>query len=87
MPFVIGADVFPLKVSVNESLVPPWFVSSTDEKHPPQLRLTIWKLGTSVPAAAPLYVTVKPVVAVPVTVAVPAKPGIAANAAVRSAFV
>ena len=37
--------------------------------------------GTSTPAEAPPYVTVKPVDAAPVTVAVPAKPGIALIAA------
>ena len=44
-------------------------------------------LGTSTPADAPLYVTVKPVEAAPVTVAVPANPAIALIAVVRLAFV
>ena len=33
MPFTIGTDVLPSYVIVNESFVPPWFVSSTEEKH------------------------------------------------------
>jgi hypothetical protein len=49
----IGTEVLPLYSSVNESFEPPWFVSSTEAKQPPQLRLTSWKLGTSVPAEAP----------------------------------
>ena len=64
-------------MSVNESFVPPWFVSSTDAKQPPQLGFTSWKFGTSVFADAPPYVTVKPVDATPETVTVPAKPGMA----------
>ena len=66
---------------MNESFAPPWFVSSTEPKQPLQLRLTSWMLGTSTPADAPPYVTVKPVDAAPVTVTVPAKPGIALIAA------
>jgi hypothetical protein len=38
---------------LNESFAPPWFVSSTEAKQPPQLRLTMSKLGTSRPAEAP----------------------------------
>jgi hypothetical protein len=71
---------------VNESFAPPWFVSSTEEKQPLQARSTSSMFATSVPAAAPLYVTLKPVDAAPVTVTVPAKPGIALIAAVRFAL-
>ena len=69
-------------MSRNESKAPPWFVSSTEEKHP-QLSSTSWMFGTSTPAEAPEYVTVKPVDVAFVTVTVPAKPGIALIAFVR----
>ncbi len=37
---VIGSDCVPLKLTRNESNDPPWFVSSTEAKQPPQLRST-----------------------------------------------
>ncbi len=69
-------------MSLNESKAPPWFVSSTDEKHP-QLSSTSSMFGTSIPAEGPEYVTVKPADDALVTVTVPAKLGIALIAFVR----
>ena len=69
-------------MSLNESKAPPWFVSSTDEKHP-QFSSTSWMFGTSIPAEGPEYVMVKPAAVAFVTVTVPAKPGIALIAFVR----
>jgi hypothetical protein len=70
---------------VNESFVPPWFVSSKLEKQPPQLRPTNESGETSTPADAPVNVTVKPVDVAPVTVAVPGKPAMPLIAVVRFA--
>ena len=42
---------------MNESFAPPWFVSSTEAKQPPQLRFTIWTFGTSSPAEAAISST------------------------------
>src|SRR3954471_717490 len=74
-PFVIGPVSLPFQLSLNESLTPPWFVSSIDPKQPLQLRPEKESGPTSVPAEpAPLNVTVKPLADAPLTTAPPGKP-------------